>query len=68
MLAFLVGWLGIHRFYLGYTNIGIAMLAITFLGTCLCGYGWVVSVVWAIVDGIMIVTDNLKDADGQPLD
>lgn len=69
LLAFLVGALGIHRFYLGYTKIGIAMLAITILGHfILCGYGWVISGVWAVVDGIMILTDNLKDADGQPLD
>ena len=69
LLAFLVGVLGIHRFYLGYTKIGIAMLAITVLGNFfLCGYGWVISGVWAVVDGIMILTDNLKDADGQPLE
>ena len=69
LLAFLVGTLGIHRFYLGYTKIGIAMLAITILGNYVfCGMGWLISGTWAIVDGIMILTDNLKDADGQPLD
>ena len=68
LLAFLVGFLGIHRFYLGYTNIGIAMLAITILGSFVfCGIGVMISGVWATVDGIMILTDNLKDSDGQPL-
>ena len=39
ILAFLLGTLGIHNFYLGYTNKGIAQLLLTLLGGWLCGAG-----------------------------
>lgn len=32
MLAFFLGWLGIHKFYLGKTNAGIIMLVCGTLG------------------------------------
>jgi len=53
LLAIFVGVLGIHRFYLGYTGIGIIQL-LTLGG---CG-------IWALVDLIMIATGNLKPKDG----
>lgn len=53
ILAALVGVLGIHRFYLGYTGIGIAQL-LTAGG---CG-------VWALIDLIRIITGDLKPKDG----
>lgn len=53
ILAALVGALGIHRFYLGYTGIGIAQL-LTLGG---CG-------VWALIDLIRIITGDLKPKDG----
>jgi TM2 domain-containing membrane protein YozV len=46
-IAFLVGPLGIHRFYLGRTGSGIAMLLLT------CSVvGLAVSVPWALIDMI----------------
>jgi len=56
LLAFFLGGLGVHRFYLGYTGIGIAQL-LTLGG---CG-------IWALIDIIRIATDDLPDADGNEL-
>ena len=53
LISFFLGGLGIDRFYLGYTGLGIAKL-FTFGG---CG-------VWALIDLILIVLNNLKDVDG----
>jgi len=56
LLAFFLGYLGIHRFYTGHTMIGVVQL-LTGGG---CG-------VWALVDLIMILVGNFRDADGNPL-
>jgi TM2 domain-containing membrane protein YozV len=53
ILVILVGALGIHRFYLGYTGVGIIQL-LTAGG---CG-------IWALIDLIRIATGDLKPADG----
>lgn len=57
VLAFLVGGLGIHRFYLGYKKEGIIQL-LTAGG---CG-------VWALIDLIRIITGDLKPKDGDYTD
>ena len=46
-IAFLVGPLGIHRFYLGRTGSAVAMLILTFTVV-----GMIVSVPWALIDMI----------------
>ncbi len=56
LLSIFAGSLGVDRFYLGYTTLGILKL-ITLGG---CG-------IWAIVDIILIATGNLKDKNGKPL-
>jgi len=56
LLCFFVGGLGIHSFYTKKTGIGIAQL-FTLGG---CG-------IWALVDLIMIITENFKDDQGRPL-
>ena len=53
LLAILVGGIGIHRFYLGYTWQGIVQL-LTFGG---CG-------VWALIDLIRIITGDLQPKNG----
>ena len=57
LLVILVGALGIHRFYLGYTTIGIIQL-LTLGG---CG-------IWALIDLIRIAMGDLGPADGSAYD
>ncbi len=53
VLAILLGWLGIHKFYLGYTSAGLVMLLVT-LFTC----GIAGTVIWIIgvVEGVIYLT------------
>lgn len=53
-LCFFLGYIGIHRFYLGYTTIGI--LQILTLGGC---------GIWALIDLIRILTGDLQPIDGE---
>lgn len=46
ILAILLGGLGIHKFYLGYTKTGIIQLII---GACTCGIGGVIGVIEGII-------------------
>lgn len=65
ILGILLGSLGIHNFYLGFTGKGIAQVLIT---VCTCGVGSIVSGIWGLIEGIMILTGNITvDAKGNPL-
>jgi hypothetical protein len=56
LLQIFIGGLGIGRFYLGYTGIGVAQLL-----TCGgCG-------IWSLIDAVMILTGKVPDVDGRPL-
>ena len=75
LLGIFLGGFGIHRFYLGYQNIGIAQLLLNLAGVVLipftCGLGVVACAaawVWGLVDAILILTGSLRtDAQGHPL-
>lgn len=63
ILGILLGGWGVHRFYLGYTNIGIIQIIVTI---CTCGIG----AIWGLIEGIMILTGSegfRTDANGVPL-
>ena len=65
ILGIFLGVFGVHNFYLGYTNKAIAQLLISVLS---CGVLAVVSSVWGLVEGIMILTGSINtDAKGIPL-
>ncbi|MCK9895995.1 TM2 domain-containing protein [Frankia sp. AgB32] len=56
LLQILLGGVGAGRWYLGNTGIALAQLF-----TC-GGLG-----VWALIDGIMMLTGNVRDKNGRPL-
>ncbi len=56
LLSFFLGGLGVDRFYLGYTGLGIVKL-ITF-----GGFG-----VWALIDFILLLVNKLPDSEGREL-
>ena len=60
LLQIFLGSFGVGRFYLGYTGLGIAQIAVTWLT---CGLG----AIWPLIDGIMMLTGKVPDAQGRPL-
>jgi hypothetical protein len=56
VLSILAGSLGVDRFYLGYVGLGVLKL-VTLGG---CG-------IWWIIDVVLIATNKLPDAQGNPL-
>ncbi|MFJ4231336.1 NINE protein [Cellulosimicrobium cellulans] len=68
LLGILVGSLGIHRFYLGYTGIGLTMLLVSVLSF---GFAAPVIAIWGLVEGILYLTSKTGyysvDSTGRPL-
>jgi len=56
IICFFLGFLGVHRFMMGYTGLGVLMLL---TGGC-CG-------ILTLIDFIRILTGKLNMADGTPL-
>ena len=56
LLSWFLGGLGVDRFYMGYTGLGVAKL-LTLGG---CG-------IWALIDAILITIGQVPDAQGRPL-
>ena len=56
LLCWFRGVFGVHRFYTGHTALGVVQL-LTLGG---CG-------IWVLIDFIIIVSGNFKDAQGNPI-
>ena len=67
VLAFCMGTLGVHNMYLGYKK-GWVQLGLTLAGFVTFGFTTVFSVVWALVDCVMLFGGFInEDGDGNPL-
>lgn len=65
LLGIFLGAFGVHNFYLGYTGKAVGQLLMTILS---CGILGIVSGVWGLVEGIMILSGSINtDANGNPL-
>jgi TM2 domain-containing membrane protein YozV len=60
LLQIFLGGLGIGRFYLGFTTIGVLQIVVTLVT---CGFG----ALWGFIDGIVIMVGNVTDAQGRTL-
>ncbi|MDR1713620.1 MAG: TM2 domain-containing protein [Coriobacteriales bacterium] len=61
VLAWLLGTLGIHKFYLGYKNEGIIMLVVSIVGGLCFGLGFLVMEVIAIIEGVRYIILTQED-------
>ena len=65
LLGIFLGALGVHNFYLGNTGKAVAQLLISVLS---CGALSVVSGIWGLIEGIMLLTGSITtDGNGLPL-
>ena len=62
LLGIFLGAFGVHRFYLGFTSIGVLQILVTI---ATCGVGGL----WGIIEGGLILSGSgiKTDADGRPL-
>ncbi len=62
LLAIFLGWLGIHKFYLGYNTSGFVMLGVSILGGIFT-FSLATWVIWviAIIEGILYLTKSQSD-------
>jgi len=72
LLCFFLGGAGLHRIYIGRTQSGLLMLALTIIGsiTSVLGFGGIIVTIvsiWALIDFICLCIGKLTDAQGRPL-
>lgn len=67
LLAIFLGALGIHRFYLGYKEVGFIQLGIFVVAFLIFAPVLIVSSAWAIYDAVQIFTGKLNNANGESL-
>ena len=68
LLAFFLGVLGIHNFYLGRVGLGLAQLLLaTIGGVVTCGLATIGVAIWAFVEFIVILCGGVRDNHGRPL-
>ncbi len=64
VLGILLGPFGVHRFYLGFTGIGMVQVALT-VGSFFSLTP--VVAIWTFIEGILCFCGAMRDADGLPL-
>jgi TM2 domain-containing membrane protein YozV len=57
LLLPIVGICGVGRLYTGHVALGVLQLL----------FGWLTCGIWPLVDGILILTGKVTDAQGRPL-
>lgn len=66
MLAVLLGWLGGHRFYLGYYRVALMQITLTAILYVAGLPGF--AALWGFIEGILILGGHInQDAKGRPL-
>ena len=60
LLGIFLGFFGAGRFYTGHTSLGVAQLLVSIVTF---GFGSI----WGLIDGIIMLTSDSKDAQGFPL-
>ena len=70
LLAFFLGELGVHRFYVGKIGTGIGMLVLAIVGwtTAWAGIGLIplgILGVWNLIDLILAIAGKFKDSKGE---
>lgn len=63
-LIFFLGPYGGHRFYLGHTGTGVAMLVLGLATFWMCSLP---TLIWCIVDASMVASGQLREASGRAL-
>ena len=61
VFALIFGTLGIHNYYLGYKSKAITQLLLGTVGILLCGTGPLISLVWAFVEAIMLLSGSINE-------
>lgn len=69
LLGIFLGSLGVHNFYLGYTNKAIIQIVVCLAGGVVtCGIASAAVSIWGLVEGIMILAGSINvDGNGVPL-
>ena len=71
LLGLLLGGLGVHNFYLGYTGKAVAQLLLTLIGWIIL-IGPIISGIWALIESVLILCSSYgsnwhRDGRGQEL-
>ncbi len=72
LLQLFFGHLGVGRFYIGSTTIGLIQLCVFLVSIPLClvvigFFTWAALGLWAFIDAIMMFTGSVRDGHGRPL-
>jgi TM2 domain-containing membrane protein YozV len=68
LLAMFAGLFGIHDFYVGKTQIGIAKVVLAFFGIFAFRPILLVSLIWQLIDVIRIAAGSYSDGKGHPIE